>query len=57
MSDLKTANFVVTEKWTVECPHCFYEQEAPFNHDNPMRPMKISCDACMEDFILTYERE
>lgn len=54
---LKTANFQVTEIWDVECPHCFHDQTAPFNHDNPMQPMIINCTKCDEPFTLTYDRE
>jgi hypothetical protein len=55
--ELLKANFIVTEKWTVECPYCMYEQEAPFNHQNPMEPRALTCRDCYKDFILTYERE
>jgi len=60
MSDeeLLTANFEVEEIWTVVCPHCLInEMEAPFNTDNPMQPMKVQCNHCGKDFILTYERD
>lgn len=55
--ELKKANFEVTETWTVICPECNHEQEAPFNEDNPMQPMEINCDECADRFILTYERD
>jgi hypothetical protein len=56
---MKTANFDVTEIWTVECPHdeCYHEQDAPFNESNPMEPMEVECEKCGEKFILTYERD
>jgi len=54
---LKTANFEVTEIWNVTCPECNYEQKAPFNEANPMRPMQVDCKWCGKDFILTYERD
>ncbi len=53
---LKT-NFIVTENWQMECPHCYYEMEAPFNSANPMQPMNVVCDECAKEFILTYERD
>lgn len=56
MKKIKTANFEVEEIWTVGCPECFETNAAPFNHDNPMEPMQITCDSCGEDFILTYDR-
>lgn len=54
---MKTANFDVFEIWTVDCPECFTEQVAPFNEQNPMQPMEITCEHCGEKFILTYERD
>jgi hypothetical protein len=54
---LLTANFEVMEIWTVECPHCGYEQDAPFNDKNPMQPMQIGCEICFHSFLLTYERD
>lgn len=55
--ELETANFEVTETWTVSCPHCYQDQMAPFNAANPMQPMKINCEGCDKRFILTYERD
>jgi hypothetical protein len=54
---VKTANFEVTEVWTVECPECGREMNAPFNEQNPMRPMQVTCANCLEPFLLTYERD
>jgi transcription elongation factor Elf1 len=54
---VKTANFSVTEIWTVECPYCDREQDATFNADNPMQPMVVVCESCDESFLLTYERD
>lgn len=54
---LKTVNFEVSEYWTMECPECFHEQDAPMNHDNPMQPMVVECESCGEKFRLTYERD
>ena len=53
---MKTSNFEVRELWLVECPECNYEQDAEFNHDNPMQPKIVRCSDCGEQFILTYER-
>lgn len=57
--ELKTANFEVTEIWTVDCPHCFSTMDAPFNRDNPMQPMSVICDdpSCQQVFVLTYDRD
>ena len=41
---MKTANYEVSEIWTVECPECFEDMGAPFNYDNPMCPMKVECE-------------
>jgi hypothetical protein len=53
---LKKSNFKVQEIWTVDCPHCEHEQPADFNDQSPMSPMKVTCEFCHEDFLLTYER-
>lgn len=50
-------NFDVTEVWTMICPACELEQEAPFNSMNPMQPLKVECIECGVIFILTYERD
>jgi ribosomal protein S27E len=55
--ELKTANFEVTEFWSVTCPECDEEQEAPFNEANPRQPMAIECEHCWTKFILTYKRD
>lgn len=55
--ELKIINFDVTEIWTMVCPHCEEEDTAPFNDKNPMQPMKINCNYCNEEFILTYDRD
>jgi hypothetical protein len=55
--EMKTANFEVTEIWEVRCPECDHLQIAPFNIENPMRPMKLACRECDDVFILTYERD
>jgi len=54
---LLKVNFEVLEYWQMECPHCYHEQNAPFNEDNPMQPMKVECKKCHKYFILTYDRE
>jgi DNA-directed RNA polymerase subunit RPC12/RpoP len=51
------SNFIVTEKWDVQCPYCLHEQDAPFNETNPMEPMELYCESCGLKFILTYERD
>lgn len=52
-----TVNFDVTESWHMTCPFCDEEQEAPFNHANPMSPMDVTCEKCGEAFTLTYDRD
>lgn len=54
---LPEVNFDVTEIWTMTCPFCDCEQDAPFNTQNPMQPMKVVCIGCDKEFILTYDRE
>lgn len=54
---LKESNFIVTEIWKVECPECYEDNIANFNHLNPMKPMKHICESCGEEFICTYERD
>ncbi len=54
--ELKKVNFEVTENWSMECPHCLTDQTAPFNKENPMEPMEVTCSNCFGEFILTYER-
>lgn len=54
---LPKVNFIVEENWYMICPHCQYEQNAPFNHDEPMSPYETYCKKCNKSFILTYERE
>ncbi len=55
--ELPRVNFRIIEEWAMECPECYFDQEAPFNKANPMEPMKVECDECGAKFILTYERE
>lgn len=57
MIEMEAANFIVREIWSVECPHCSEEMDAPFNKDNPMSPMVVECETCGEQFKLTYERD
>ena len=54
---LPIVNFDVIETWTMTCPVCDEEQDAPFNKQNPMQPMEVSCIGCDKEFILTYERD
>lgn len=54
---METVNFEVIEYHLMTCPFCCAQQDAPFNHANPMQPMKVSCEICGEEFMLTYERE
>ena len=58
METLRSANIEVEEIWTVICPYCeVNQQEAPFNHDQPMQPMVVKCTNCAHDFVITYERD
>ena len=57
MADLPEVNFEVTETWTMTCPYCDHEGEAPFNERNPMSPMEVECMGCGGRFILTYDRD
>lgn len=54
---LKTVNFYIVESWLMNCPICGKDQSAPFNADYPMQPMKVGCENCSAEFILTYERD
>lgn len=69
MADLPKVNFEVTETWTMACPYCDHEGEAPlhmpcavlkilnFNERSPMSPMEVECAGCGGRFILTYDRD
>lgn len=50
-------NFTVLETWTVECPECGFEQDAPLDDANPMQPLDVRCAECDFEFVLTYNRD